>query len=173
MMLGRAVRFVFLVSLTTAATLNSGCGDDSGGTGGSGGRSVTPGLWVGQMGTLESPADGWALCLYVSADGSKLQAAEACSLDPDDPQPYAVDMQVENRGVTPADQSCGFDIQTVEDVSIGSDGSFLVSIEEGLVTVEIQGMFEKASASGSAVATGIPMIDRCTLTAWSARPADD
>ncbi|MGB5809954.1 MAG: hypothetical protein WBG86_05450 [Polyangiales bacterium] len=152
------------------STIAAGCGDDSGGggSGGAGGAGVTPGLWVGEMGTLENPADGWALCLYVSADGSRLQAAEACNIDPADPQPYSVDLLVENRGTTPTDEPCSFDIRTVDTVSIRDDGSFLVTLEEGAVTVEIQGTFDGNTASGSAQATGIPTVDRCTLGSWTA-----
>ena len=75
-----------------------------------------------------------------------------------------------NAGTTPGNEACSFEFRTEDSIPLASDGSFLAVDNEG-VQVEVSGRFEETAASGTAIASGLPSIDRCTLLQWTARPA--
>lgn len=155
-----------IAACVLGAAAGLGCGDDS--SGGGGGANVAPGLWVG---SFEGPDDaGWNICLYVGPDGDVIQAALSCSLDGG--QPFSIDLDVENAGTDPNDQRCSFDVRTTSAVPISNDGSFAFQNDDGVTTVRIEGQFATDTASGTARASGLPIIESCSLDGWTAAPAN-
>ncbi|MEM9730912.1 MAG: hypothetical protein AAF997_20180 [Myxococcota bacterium] len=159
----------WMAVVTVCAVAAAGCGDggedSTGGTGG--GPGVTPGLWVGSFDTTDGA--GWDVCLYVNETGDALQAAISCGIQGG---PFSIDLVVQDTGADPNGEACSFDVQTNDSITIRSDGSFAFQNDDGVITSRIEGQFAGGSASGSARASGIPMIESCFLEAWTASPAN-
>lgn len=147
----------------------AGCGDDGGASGGTGGSAdVMPGLWVG---SFDGPgSDGWDLCMYVGPSGDVIQAAVSCSLN--DGAPFSIELDVRNAGTDPNQQPCSFDVRIRDAVPIRSDGSFSFENDDGVITARIEGEFVADTASGTARASDVPVIESCSLGGWTAAPSN-
>lgn len=161
---------VLSIVLALGASVLVGCGDSNG----SEGTGITPGLWVGEVGTVTGEeADGWKICLNVNAQGNRLVPSDSCNVVETTDPPKSADLAVAQRGMEPDGTACSFSFSSGAEIEIGSDGIFIGEFSLGAGrTVSLNGRFtDGTNVSGSARAEGGGVPD-CELMQWTARPMD-